>query len=100
MDPFYLIESDFGRLGTGFDGDRQYTKSNVIDGIVAGEFGKVVKVFECWEDEKRLSDITEECAKAIADRFYEDREPVPYRVQNFLHDKLGVASTRGLNLAA
>jgi hypothetical protein len=99
-DPIYFLECDHGKAGRDFTGDREWTRRNVADFVVSSEKGKVVKVLEAREDEHRLTDITEDIARDIADRFYADREPVPYELQNFLHSHLGVTSTRNLVLAA
>ncbi len=99
-DPLYFLECDHGKFGRDFTGDREWTRRNVVDFVVTGEKGKVVKVLEGREEEQHLTDITEDIARDIADRFYADREPVPYELQNFLHAHLGVTPTRNLVLAA
>jgi hypothetical protein len=100
IDPVYFLECEHGKFGRDFTGDREWTRRNVTDFVITGEKGKVVKVLEGREDEHRLTDITEDIARDIADRFYADREPLPYALQNFLHAHLGVSSTRNLVLAA
>lgn len=97
-DPIFIIEMDFGKLGREFSGDRNMTRSAVIETIVSG-CHKVVKVLEIHEDEHRCSDVTEDIAREIADRFHSDREPVPHDIQNFIQAQLGVTATRGLNLS-
>lgn len=96
-DPIFFLEIDFGKLGREWQGQNEWTRQNVIDFVVSGELGRVTRVLE-FHDGGR--DITEDIAREIADARYADREPVSYAVQSFLHDQLGVTSTRGLNLEA
>ena len=104
MDALYLIELQFSpQVGRGFVCEREWTRQNVIDQVASGEWGrgvKVIKVLEIREDENRVSDVTEEIAKAIADQFYADREPVSYELQNFIQAHCGVTATHDLNVAA
>lgn len=96
--PVYLIEVDFGSLGTELVGDREKTKNSVIADIISGEFPKVLKVLEIFEDERTVNDVTADIAVEIANKFSEDREPVNYELCNWLHKHHpnGVLATRGL----
>ena len=95
-DPIYFIELSDGR----FDGERNWSRRDATDAVISREFGNVRRMFECFEDEHRLEDITEEIAREIAIQYHIDREPVSWELQNFIENALGVLSTRGLNLAA
>ncbi len=92
-DPLYLIEVEGGHI----EGEREWTRSNVLGHILSAEFGKVKKVLEVREDENRVTDITEDCARELADQFYADREPVCDDTRDFLEAHLGLTVMRGLN---
>lgn len=92
-DPLYLIEVEGGHI----EGEREWTKRNVLSAILTAEFGKVKKVLEVREDENRVSDVTEDCARELADQFYSDREPVADDTRDFLEAHLGMTAMRGLN---
>lgn len=79
MQPLYLIEADFGRIGRAFiETDRDTnSRAHVIELIRSGEV-KPIKVLEIVEDEGTCRDVTDEfihCSKwgdheteTIADR--------------------------------
>lgn len=75
----------------------QATEAQTVLDIVSGELTDVAEVFELG----RAIPITEDIARAVADHYARDREPVPYRVQGWLHEHhpAGVMATRGLNLS-
>jgi hypothetical protein len=93
MTAIYFIENTDGH----FEGEREWTKRDVLGHILSAEFGKVKKVLEVHEDENRVSDITEDCARELADQFYADREPVADDTRDFLEAHLGLTVMRGLN---
>lgn len=74
----------------------QATEAQTVVDIISGDLTDVACVYELG----RKGDITEDIARAVREKLAEDREPVSYRLQGFLHNVLGVTSTHGLNLAA
>ncbi len=59
MDPLFLIERDFGKLGFEAHAYRENTRASVVD-LLALEYRNVVRVLEIRADENRCEDITEE----------------------------------------
>ncbi len=59
MDVLYLIERDFGKFGIEFLGQREWTRSKVVD-LCAFEYRNAIKIIEVREDDGTAQDITEE----------------------------------------
>ena len=65
-DALYIVERDFGLIGTECMGYREYTRAKVVD-LLAFEWTNAVKVLEIREDEHSCHDITEEILQEAAD---------------------------------
>lgn len=61
MQPLYLIEASFGRLGRAFiETDRDTNSRAYVIGLISSGEVKPVKVLEIIEDEGTCRDVTEE----------------------------------------
>lgn len=58
-DPLFMVERDFGKIGTEIIGYREYSRSKIVD-MLAFEWTNAIRVLELREDECRCEDITEE----------------------------------------
>jgi len=92
MTALYIIERDFGKLGTEFSGDREHTLRGVIDDIVTGQTDNVIRVLEIHIDENRCQDVTEDVARAVRDRIVNESLSLDWDMANWLHSTLGVNS--------
>lgn len=96
--PLYFVETDHGKLGTAFDGDRDYDRKRVVRDIA--EYGiKAVNIFEADEDKGTWRNVTTEIAREVADHLHASRNPVSWEMANFLQAHLGVTATHSLNFA-
>ncbi len=69
------------------------TIQDIIDGQI--EPDRIVRILECTPGEI-CRDVTEDIARAVADQCYHEQVEISWAMKNFLHDQLGVQSTRQL----
>lgn len=74
INPLYFVECDFGKLGTAFVEIDRLTNSraNVISNIISGDYERVIRVLEVFENEGRCSDVSEDIAREICDLLVND----------------------------
>lgn len=88
----YLIERDFGKLGTEIIGYPEYTKRKVIDLIAKGEWPELVKVLEINEADGTCRNVTEDMARdVLAQTIEEDFGRMSDDVRGFIENQIGCA---------
>ncbi len=89
MTAIYLIERDFGKIGTEIIGYREHTRAKIVDLVSHGEWPELVKVLEVNEAEGTARDVTEDIAHdVLAQILAEDFGRMSAPVRAFLEDQV------------
>jgi hypothetical protein len=93
--PFYIVRIDCGEYGK--DIIERTDRDILIRDLIAGQIEDPLQIIEC-EVGGMCSDVSEEIARAVADRAQD--EPLPQSLINFIWDAASPALARELRSAA
>lgn len=92
--PLYVVTYDTyrrDRRHTGtyeLDFDRM-TENMLVDDILSGQFEDIDRVFEARPDERSFHDITEDMARAVAQRAYAETRFPNAEIRNWIETHIG-----------